>query len=61
MIIQVFCSLTLLVFYSLTYCRLHKGSKYPLISQLTMMLIVSNFFSLLITPAVQRIYQFDIT
>lgn len=50
-IVQIFCSSTLLVFYSITYFNLHKGSKYPLISRLTLMLIVSNLFSLLITPA----------
>lgn len=60
-ILQVVTSTILLMLYSATYIRLQVGSKYPLISRLTLMLLVSNLFTLLVTPSEIRIYIFDTT
>jgi len=54
-------SIILLILYLVTYIKLQVGSKYPLITRLTLLLLVSNFFMLLLIPAEIKIYLFDKT
>jgi hypothetical protein len=58
-IMQLVCSLILVVLFAATYIRVQVGSKYPLISRIIMLLLICSLFTILLVPAQSKIYQFD--